>query len=63
MDLCTGGNLLDYMKRHPVHQNAEGMAKGFLRQMLYAVKYMHEHQIVHRSVVPDTYVPYTRDPV
>jgi len=50
MDLCTGGNLLDFMKRHPNHPDSEAMAKDFLRQMLYAVKYLHEHQIVHRDL-------------
>jgi hypothetical protein len=49
MDLCTGGNLLDYMKKNPIHKNSEALARDFLRQMLYAVKYLHEHQIVHRS--------------
>lgn len=50
MDLCTGGNLLDFMKRHPNHPDSEPMAKDFLRQMLYAIKYLHEHQIVHRDL-------------
>lgn len=51
MDLCTGGNLLDFMKkRPPSHPAAEALARDFLRQMLYAVKYLHEHQIVHRDL-------------
>lgn len=75
MDLCTGGNLLDYMKKKSApnaataaspattatsatssngsssSSSSESMAKDFLRQMLYAVKYLHEHQIVHRCVI------------
>lgn len=51
MDLCTGGNLLDFMKKRPPnHPAAEPLARDFLRQMLYAVKYLHEHQIVHRDL-------------
>jgi len=50
MDLCTGGNLLDFMKQNPNRPDSEPMAQDFLRQMLYALKYLHEHQIVHRDL-------------
>ena len=49
MELVRGGDLLAYVGR--VGKVEESVAKKWTRQLVEAVKYCHDRQIVHRYVV------------
>lgn len=50
-ELVTGGDLLSYIEnRGPL---AETQAAMIVRQLLEAVKYLHENKVVHRDIKPE----------
>ncbi|KAF2160762.1 hypothetical protein M409DRAFT_59784 [Zasmidium cellare ATCC 36951] len=50
-ELVTGGDLLSYMEnKGPL---PEPQAAMIVRQLLEAVKYLHENQVVHRDIKPE----------
>ncbi|KAK4501359.1 hypothetical protein PRZ48_007167 [Zasmidium cellare] len=50
-DLVTGGDLLSYMEnKGPL---PEPQAAMIVRQLLEAVKYLHENEVVHRDIKPE----------
>ena len=48
LDLCTGGELLDRL--HLEHHYSEKVACKLIHTMLAAVRYCHDHNIVHRDL-------------
>ena len=48
MELCTGGDLLDYLRRRRILK--EPIAKLFMKQLMEAIGYLHEKNIVHRDI-------------
>lgn len=48
MDIATGGDLLDYIKRRGYVK--ENLSKKVFMQMLQAVKHCHEKGVVHRDL-------------
>lgn len=51
LDLCSGGDLLNYIMKHP--QNHPTVHKRILYQVLSALAYIHERDIAHRDIKPD----------
>ncbi|OQS05013.1 calcium/calmodulin-dependent protein kinase I [Thraustotheca clavata] len=58
LELVNGGELFKYMKRHGPFCEAE--TKHIVKQLLDAVIYCHERNIVHRDIKPEN-ILYTRD--
>lgn len=64
MDLCTGGELWQYVLRQgrarSDHHSSAGLdeaaAARFARQMLSAVRYMHEAGVCHRDLKPQNWL-------
>ena len=54
LDLCSGGDLLNYIMKHP--QNHPTVHKRILYQVLSALAYIHERDIAHRDIKPDNFV-------
>lgn len=48
MELCTGGDLLNYLRRR--RSLDEPIAKLFMFQIIRALGYLHEKDIVHRDI-------------
>lgn len=47
-ELCEGGNLLDHVTSNK--SMPEEDVRGVMRQLLGAVRYMHDHSILHRDI-------------
>jgi len=60
MELCTGGDLFDeieYLQRtKEIPSYSEQDCARILKQVLLAVKYMHEHHVIHCDLKPDNLV-------
>jgi serine/threonine protein kinase len=50
VELCSGGNLLRVLNNQPRRRVSELQAAQFSMQILRAINYMHENDIVHRDV-------------
>eukprot|EP00602_Paraphysomonas_sp_CaronLab_P001901 CAMPEP_0185020290 /NCGR_PEP_ID=MMETSP1103-20130426/2889_1 /TAXON_ID=36769 /ORGANISM="Paraphysomonas bandaiensis, Strain Caron Lab Isolate" /LENGTH=564 /DNA_ID=CAMNT_0027551099 /DNA_START=338 /DNA_END=2032 /DNA_ORIENTATION=- len=50
LELCTGGELLDRLHAQSGHHYTERVACGYVQTMLSAIRYLHEHNIVHRDL-------------
>lgn len=50
-DLCTGGDLFSSIEKERVFN--ERKAADFMRQVLSAIAYCHEHSIAHRDLKPE----------
>ena len=50
-EYISGGELFDFIIKSKMF--SEGIAANFLRQILSAVAYCHEHNIVHRDIKPE----------
>jgi calcium-dependent protein kinase len=50
LDLCTGGELLDYLNAQYRHHFDENVVRQYVKQILGAVIYLHERGIVHRDL-------------
>lgn len=48
MEICTGGDLLSYLRRRK--HLSEDIAKLFMHQIIRALGYIHEKDIVHRDI-------------
>ena len=48
MELCTGGDLLHYVRRR--QKLDENYAKVFFRQIIYGLGYLHRQGIVHQDI-------------
>ncbi len=51
MELCKGGELFDRIVAKQSYNEAE--ARGVVRQLLVALKYIHGNNIVHRDLKPE----------
>jgi calcium-dependent protein kinase len=49
-ELCTGGDLFDYLKSHKNGHLPEDEARGLVKQLLSAIKYLHAHHILHGDI-------------
>ena len=49
-ELCTGGDLFDYLKAQKDRRVSEDDARRLIQQLLSAVKYLHAHNILHRDI-------------
>mmetsp|Transcript_14053 Transcript_14053/g.16451 ORF Transcript_14053/g.16451 Transcript_14053/m.16451 type:complete len:529 (+) Transcript_14053:442-2028(+) len=54
MELCTGGELFDYITRK--QSFSEGEAANLLQQILGALAYLHEKNIAHRDLKPENFL-------
>jgi len=50
MELCGGGELLEHLNRQHLHKYPEKTACKLVRSVLGAIRYCHEHNIVHRDL-------------
>lgn len=50
LDLCQGGELLDRLHSQTKHKYTEKIASGYVQSMVKAVRYLHDHNIVHRDL-------------
>jgi len=50
LELCTGGELLDKLNNQPNHSFSEARTRKLVHDMLGAVRYCHDHHIVHRDL-------------
>eukprot|EP00968_Pinguiococcus_pyrenoidosus_P010033 scaffold789_cov261-Pinguiococcus_pyrenoidosus.AAC.10 len=50
MELCAGGTLYDYLDQFDDQHVDEGRAASLLRQMLSAIRYLHDRGIVHCDI-------------
>ena len=48
MELCIGGDLLTYLRKR--RRLKESLAKIFIKQLMNALGYLHEKNIVHRDI-------------
>ncbi|KAJ8604062.1 hypothetical protein CTAYLR_001747 [Chrysophaeum taylorii] len=63
MDLCTGGELWHYVLQRGRHDGLdEATAARFSREMLSAVRYMHDSGVCHRDLKPQNWLFATPDP-
>lgn len=59
MEICKGGHLLSYVKASG--RLSEVTAAICLQQVLYAIYYMHNHNIVHRDIKAENCLLVSRD--
>ena len=48
--LCSGGELLELLNRQHLHKYPERTACKFVQSILGAIRYCHDHNIVHRDL-------------
>lgn len=61
MELCTGGNLNERVKKVGCFQEKDTAA--VMQQILRPVFYMHEKRICHRDIKPENFLLLTKEPV
>ena len=54
MEHCSGGELFDRITA--AHRFSEHHAANIMRQMLSAVKHLHEKGIIHRDLKPENFL-------
>lgn len=54
MEYCTGGELFDRIVANTKFN--ESYARNLMRQMLGAIKHLHDNGIVHRDLKPENYL-------
>lgn len=59
-ELCQGGELIDFIVRQGHWMERE--IRSAMRQLLGAVKYMHEQKVVHRDLKPANFLMMTSKP-
>jgi len=50
MELCRGGELFEYLSAHGARGLSEMQAAKHIRDMLSAIIYLHENNIMHRDL-------------
>ena len=50
LELCRGGELLDRLHAQSSHHYSERVACGYIHTMVSAIRYLHEHNVVHRDL-------------
>jgi NIMA (never in mitosis gene a)-related kinase len=50
MELCRGGELFEYLSHHGAKGLSEVQAAKHVRDMLSAITYLHENNIMHRDL-------------
>ena len=60
MEYCTGGELFDRIVENTKFN--ESYARKLMKQMLGAVKHLHDHGIVHRDLKPENYLMADKGP-
>ena len=54
MDLMTGGDLRFHISRHK--KFSEEQTRFFMANIVYALQYIHEHNVIHRDIKPENLV-------
>jgi serine/threonine kinase 33 len=52
MELCEGGELIDYVKEHK-EEMSDSVVRDIVTQLITAVTYLHRNRIVHRDIKPE----------
>eukprot|EP00928_Gymnodinium_smaydae_P022481 TRINITY_DN18867_c0_g1_i1.p1 TRINITY_DN18867_c0_g1~~TRINITY_DN18867_c0_g1_i1.p1 ORF type:complete len:531 (-),score=90.12 TRINITY_DN18867_c0_g1_i1:56-1648(-) len=65
MEICLGGCLMDHLRRgdQGEHHLEESCGRKVMRQVFYAINYMHRNKICHRDIKPENFLLLTRDPL
>ncbi len=50
LELCTGGEMLDRLNSQRGYRYTEQVAADYIKTMVNAVRYIHEHNITHRDL-------------
>jgi len=53
MEYCAGGNLRDFMWKHPGRRLSLKEALRIFRQILAGLHYCHQHMVIHRDIKPE----------
>lgn len=59
MEFCTGGNLVEFMKKRKTLN--EKIASTLFKQLISGLKYLHDNHIVHRDLKPQNLLLSTPD--
>lgn len=51
LELCNSGNLYTLLRKEG--RFSEEKIKDIIRQICYAIEYLHEHDIIHRDIKPE----------
>lgn len=62
LDLCRGGELLDYLNSQYRHHFDESVVRTYVKQIVGAVVYLHEHGIIHRDLKLENFLLETKEP-
>ena len=54
MDMLSGGDLRYHISRY--HKFSEEQTRFFMSNMIYALKYIHENNVIHRDIKPENLV-------
>jgi calcium-dependent protein kinase len=56
MELCTGGELTEFIRKQPGSKLTERRARPIASKMLRALAYLHANHMIHRDIKPENFI-------